>query len=202
MKHKAIAAWQIILIIFAVLVVLFGLYLGLAWILRLASGRVTNPLTRSSPSSNQSATKPSGNFDQRLVGTWQTDCWVPDPTNKLAHQSKVTISKDGIADYTGYEYYYNDCTTLQPSNIVTTKFKLETPEQGKINMTFLENNSSAYNDMYNPQNSVGTTIYDIYQVTAIDLKIAFGFRPATGGDGTSEAKRQTTIDGTINYKKQ
>lgn len=202
MKHKAIAAWQIILIIFIILVVLFGLYLGLAWILKLANGGVTNPSTSSSPSSNQSATKPSGNFDQRLVGTWQTDCWVPRIDNKLAHQAKVTISKDGIADYTGYEYYYNDCTTLQPANIVTTKFKLEIPLQGQINMTFLENKSSAYDDMYNPQNAVGTTIYDIYQVTATDLKIAFGFRPATGGDGTTEAKRQTSIEGTMNYKKQ
>lgn len=197
MKHKAFAAWQIILIIFITLLVLFGLYLGLAWILRLAdSGAI------SSPSSNQSAAKPSGNFDQRLVGTWQADCWVPRIDNKLAQQSKVTISKDGIADYTGYAYYYNDCTTLQPANIVTTKFKLETPIQGQINMTFLENKSSAYDDIYHPQNAVGTTIYDIYQVTAIDLKIAFGFRPATGGDGTTAAKRQTSIDGTINYKKQ
>ena len=69
-------------------------------------------------------------------------------------------------------------------------------------MTFLENKSSAYGDMYNPQGAVGTTIYDIYQVTAADLKIAFGFRPATGGDGTTEAKRQTSIDGTVTYKKQ
>lgn len=198
MKHKAFAAWKIILIIFITLLVLFGLYLGLAWILR-----SVNNGTNSNSNSNQSATKSSSNFDQRLVGTWQADCWVPVIDNKLAWKSKVTISKDGIADYTGYEYYYNDCTTLEPANIVTTKFKLETPEQGKINMTFLENNSSAYNDIYNPQNSVGTTIYDIYQVTAIDLKIAFGFRPATGSlDGTSEAKRQTSIDGTVNYKKQ
>ena len=194
MKHKGIAAWKIILIIFIILVVIFGLYLGIAWILR---------STNSSADSNQSATKSSSTFDQRLVGTWQADCWVPKIDNKLAWKSKVTISKDGTADYTGYEYYYNDCTTLEPANIVTTKFKLETPVQGQINMTFLENKSSAYNDMYNPQAAVGSTIYDIYQVTATELKIAFGFRPATGGlDGTSEAKRQTTIDGTINYKKQ
>lgn len=202
MKHKAMATWQIIVIIFVSLAVIFGLYLGIAWVLRSTDDGGNSPSTKSSSSPNKSMTKSNGNFDQRLVGTWQADCWVPDLSNKLAHQSKVTISKDGTADYTGYEYYNNDCTTTAPANTVTSKFKLETPVQGQVNMTYLENKSSAYGDIYNPQAAVGTTIYDIYEVTGTDLKIAFGIRPATGGDGTTEAKRQTSIDGAINYKKQ
>lgn len=195
MKHKAIAAWQIVLIIFIILVVLFGLYLGLAWILRL-----TDKETSSSPSSNQSATKQSSNFDQALVGTWESDCWVPNPSEKWASQEKVTITKDGIANSTKYSYENNNCTTTQPFNTLTMKFQLETPVTGQVNMKILE----ATNEISGSATAgdIGKTIYDIYQVSGNNLKIAFGYRPATGGDGTTEASRQTSLDGTMNFTKK
>lgn len=195
MKHKGIAAWQIILIIFIVLLVLFGLYLGLAWILRSID---TNPSSSSSPNSNQSVTK-SDNFDQSLVGTWDSGCLMPDPTSKWAVEDQVVISKNGTADFTRKSYDSIDCKTTEPFNVITMKFKLETPSQGKVNLTILDNQNTMGTQ---GESNIGQTIYDVYQINGSNLKMAFGFRPATGGDGTSDAKRHTTVEGTTNYTKK
>lgn len=156
-------------------------------------------------------------FDQQLVGTWESDCLVPAPENsKWAEKHKFIISKDGTATHTRQSWGMIDCTTLQPENTITSQFKLTIPSSGKINLTY-----TAYdNPEYDPSmlesipgmtappanaNFVGSTIYDIYGVSALTLKFGHGFRnhESYGSkSGGSEADRFDTLNNYIVYRKK
>lgn len=199
MEHKGFASWKIILIIVAVLVIGFGAYLGLAWILRLVNGEI-NP-----SDSSQTVSVPAGNFDKTLVGAWESDCLVPQPDNKWAEKHKFVIKADGAATHTRQDWAMNDCTTLQPNGLITDQFKLTAPSSGKINLTYTASSNSRM-DASTAAGFTGQTIYDIYKVTGSTLEFGHGFR----GDnlsygsktGSAESDRFDSLNSFIVYHKK
>lgn len=207
MEQKAFASWKIILLVFVILGFILGAYLGLAAILR----KFDKGQTASSSSSNtdsKSAKSVSSNFDKNLVGTWESECLVPKLDEKWAQKDQIIIKSDGTAIHTGWNWFMNDCTTLQPENTVVTGYNLSVPLSGKINFTY-----TAYN---NPQMSadlqktakieIGATFYDIYKVSGNTLEFGQGFRgdnlPYGAKFGGSDAERIDSLNSYIVYKKK
>lgn len=207
MGIKAFGSLKIILLVCASLLVVFGAYLGLAAILK----KLDSPLiaTNSSPTDNSKSTESvSGKFDKTLVGTWESDCLVPNPENKWAEKHQIIIKSDGTATQTRWSWFMNDCTTLQPELIIVSKYKLAVPIAGKINFT--------YTDYNNPQMSkelqqaskieIGATFYDIYKVSGNTLEFGQGFRgdnlPYGAKFGGSEMERIDSLNSYIVYKKK
>lgn len=191
-------SWIIIpgLIILA-LGIVFGLYFGLAYILRKADNAGTG---------STATTKTSGKLaDQNLAGTWESDCLVPDPNSKWAEKHKLIINKDGAATHTRQDWAMNDCASLQPTGTITDQFKLSIPAAGKINLSIVS--------MENPRMEksqanqlAGNTIYDIYKISGNTLEFGHGFRgddlAYSGKNGGSETDRFDSLNKFIIYNKK
>lgn len=195
--------WVTLIIVFVILVIIVGGYFGLAAILRKVNeGSVIQPTTSGAPNA-QTAT---GKFtDQNLVGTWESDCLVPDPNSKWAEKHKFVILKDGTATHTRLDWELNDCTTLQPTGTITDQFKLTIPSSGKINLTYVSSQNPRMTESQAGQ-FAGAVIYDIYQVTGSTLEFGHGFRgdnlaygSKTGG---SDSDRFDSLNSFIVYKKK
>jgi hypothetical protein len=190
-------AWKIVLIIGLVLVFLIGAYFGLAWILRVANG--------DSSSSSGISLGGSKLSDQALVGTWESECLVPDPGSKWAEKHKYVIKSDGTAVHTRQDWASTDCTTTEPSGTITDNLKLTIPSSGKINMTFTSSENSRMDSAQSSQYT-GQTLYDIYKVSGSTLEFGWGFRGdnlAYGGKtGSSDADRFDTLNSFIVYNKK
>lgn len=207
MEQKAFASWKIILLFFVIIGFVFGAYLGLAAILRKFDKR-QSASSSSSNTNSQSTKSVSGNFDKNLVGTWESECLVPDPESKWAQKDQIIIKSDGTATHTGWNWFMNNCTTLQPENTVMTGYNLSIPSSGKINFTY-----TAYN---NPQMSadlqktakieIGAISYDIYKVSGNTLEFGQGFRgdnlPYGTKFGGSDTERIDSLNSYIVYKKK
>lgn len=184
-----------------VLAVIFGLYLGLAYILRKANNKEAGPTTATIGTSGKIT-------DQNLVGTWESDCLVPDPESKWAEKHQIIIKSDGTATQTGWSWFINDCTTLQPENTVISQYKLSIPAAGKINFTYTGyNNPQMSEDLQKTSKiSIGATFYDIYKVSGNTLEFGHGFRgdnlPYGSKFGGSDTERIDSLNSYINYKKK
>ncbi|OGY24641.1 MAG: hypothetical protein A2Y57_00780 [Candidatus Woykebacteria bacterium RBG_13_40_7b] len=185
-------------IVLLALAIIFGLYFGLAYILRKANEGTEPTATTTTTTSGKLS-------DQNLVGTWESECLVPDPNSKWAEKHSIAINKDGTATHTRLSWDLNDCTTLDSSGKIVTQYKLTTPSAGKINFTVTGYENSMM-DAAQAAQMKGATIYDIYQVTGNTLKFGHGFRgdQEAYGDksGSSENDRFDTLNDFIAYKKQ
>lgn len=142
-------------------------------------------------------------IDQNLVGTWESDCLVPDPDSKWAEKHKYVIKSDGTATHTRQDWEMNDCTSVQPAGLITDQIKLSIPSVGKINQTIV----SEENSRPNPNAPASATImYDIYQVSGNTLEFGWGFRGDNlaydGKTGSTEGDRFTTLNSFIKYQKK
>lgn len=126
--------------------------------------------------------------DAVLVGSWQSDCLVPDPNSDWAEQHFFTIQADGIATHKRNAFYKKACTA--PDMVTTTQYSYTIPKIGQINLT---------------DHATSETAYDIYQATTAQLLFGHGFRnklsypPTNGG---SESDRISTLNNYIVYLKK
>lgn len=179
---------------------LAGVYFGLAYVLR-----KSDSTTGVSTDANNK-TKTTGKFtDQNLVGSWQSECLVPDPESKWAEQHSFVIKKDGTATHTRKDWGMNDCTTLEPTGTIVDTFKLTIPSVNKINLNYVSSDNSRMTGAQASQFS-GQIIYDIYQVSGNTLEFGHGFRgdDLAYGDrsGGSEGDRFDTLNTFIVYTKK
>ena len=186
------------LVVILALLVLFGAYLGVAYVLRKVNneGGLTNKTTTTS----------TGKFtDQALVGTWESECLVPDPDSKWAEQHSFVINKDGTATHTRKDWGMNDCTTLEPTGTIVDTFKLSIPSVNKINLNYVSSENSRMTGAQASQ-FAGQIIYDIYQVRSSILEFGHGFRGDDltygGKSGGSEGDRFDTLNTFIVYTKK
>jgi len=171
---KPSSCWRILLIVFGILIVLVGLYFGVAWILRVVNN------------GSGTSTTTSKNMDKNLVGTWVSDCLVPDQNSPWSEKHQFVIKSDGTATHTRWSSGGHDCS---PDTTMATNYTITIPSAGKINLT---------------DTSGAGTLYDIYQVSGNTLEFGHGFRnnePYPSANGTSEAARITTLNNYIIYKK-
>jgi len=180
-QKKTSSVWRILLIILGVLIIIIGLYLGLAWVLRLVNNGTGSNSTAST------TTTTSKNMDKNLVGTWVSDCLVPDQNSPWSEKHQFVIKSDGTAIHTRWSSSGHDCS---PETTLDTNYTINIPSADKINLT----------------DTSGTrTLYDIYQISGNTLEFGHGFRnnlPYPSANGVSEASRITSLNDYIVYKKQ
>ncbi|KKP92598.1 MAG: hypothetical protein UR98_C0022G0006 [Parcubacteria group bacterium GW2011_GWA1_36_12] len=168
----------------------------------LANQIMANPSAFKNGTSPNTSTKTNGKIDQNLVGTWESDCLVPDPGSKWAEKHKYVINSDGTAIHTRQDWEMNDCTSVQPTGLITDQIKLSIPSAGKIDQTIV----SEENSRSNPNAPAsGMVMYDIYQVSGSTLEFGWGFRddvPYDGKTGSSDGDRFTTLNSYIVYNKK
>lgn len=186
------SVWKIVLIIGIILLVVFGGYFGLAWVLRKADSGVSNITTNPSSSSQATTNQKTGKFDKNLVGTWTSDCLVPDINSPWSEKHQMVIKDDGSAVHTRWsnDSISHDCTPNWQLGTATTDYQLSTPQIGQINI------------LYSGQN-----IYDIYKISGTDLEFGHGFQAhySAGYDatqGSSESNRFHDLNNYIVYHKQ
>lgn len=198
---KGLAAFWIIIIVFLILVLGFGAW----WVWRFFLSEPTSPIP-TLPGETATTTTASAKIDSALVGTWESDCLVPDPNSKWAEQHFFTIKSDSPATHVRKSYFTTDCTTLQPELIITDTFKITIPATGQINLTWTALDNAQLSSIgMSATDYIGKTQYDIYKVSGNTLMLGEGFRnnqAYTGPDGMSEANRFTTLNEYIVYKKK
>ena len=182
-QQKPKSRWKPLLIVLGVIVLIFGLYFGLAWVLRVVNDKYL-------PEETGSASKPASSLkvDEVLVGTWDTGCLVPDANSPWAERHTFTINSNSTANHKRYSG--NSCAALAVDNDDNLNFTI--PESKKINLT------------YTSGIAAGTTAYDIYQISGNTLKFGHGFCncSSSGGKyGTSEADRFIQLNDFLVYKK-
>lgn len=178
---KPAGSWRIVLIIVIVLVVLFGAYLGLAWVLRKANNAIENGIQPTA-----TAGQGSKATDQSLVGTWVSECLVPDPDSPWSEKHQFTFNKDGTATHIRWSSDGHDCS---PETTLTDNYQYSLPAAGQIDLKDTEK---------------GATIYDIYKISGNTLVFGHGFRntlPYPASNGESAAGRIDSLNEYIVYKK-
>lgn len=197
--YRGLSALWIIIIIFLVLVL--GLGTWLFWRFWGLGG-----VNQGTPTATTATSLTTSKIDAALVGTWESDCLVPDLGSKWAEQHFFTFKADGIATHIRKSWFTTDCTTLQPELTITDTFKVVIPSTGKINLTWtaLDNAQLASIGM-SASDYIGKTQYDIYKIAGNTLELGEGFRndkAYTGPDGMSEVNRFTTLNEYIVYQKK
>ncbi len=155
----------------------------------LLSGK-TSPTTTSASSSSQKG----GKFDQALVGTWTSECLVPDQDSPWSEKHQFVINADGSAVHTRWSSDDHGCGPSGYPGTLTNNYKMTVAKTatsgalGQINL--LDTGENA-------------TYYDVYQVNGNTLKFGHGFRNDFPYDanGTSEGARIATLNDYIVYSK-
>ena len=191
---------KLLLIVFIVIAVILGGYLGLAFVLHnLDKGNFsviqsekqnTQQPTDNSQSANNAPDKTTDSSSgQGLIGNWDTGCLVPDLNSPWAERHTFIINANGTAVHKRYSG--NSCVKLAEDT--TDDLNWVIPSSGRINLS------------YNSGIGTGQTAYDIYEVSGNTLKFGHGFCncvSSSGKYGLSEADRFTTLNNFLVYKKQ
>ena len=191
-KKTSSPVWKIVLIIGSVLVIVFGGYFGLAWVLRKANNSLNISVPNPTDSSQVTTKQKTGNFDKNLVGTWVSDCLVPDPESPWSEKHQIVIKDDGSAVHTRWsnDSRSHDCSPNWEFGTTVSNYQFTIPQTGQVNMLYS-----------------GQMIYDIYQISGTNLEFGHGFQahyPAgyDATQGQSESNRFHDLNTYIVYHKQ
>jgi len=167
-----------------VIVIFFGLGFFMIW-------RMFGPFwpfgeeNKTSPSTTTKTTT-TKTTDKNLIGTWESDCLVPDSNSPWSEKHHFEFKADGTATHTRWSSDGNDCSA---SMTLTDTYKYTIPKAGQINLQDMEK---------------GATIYDIYSISGNTLKFGHGFRsnlPYPAGNGESASSRIESLNDYIIYNK-
>lgn len=175
--------WKACLIILGAVVVLFGLYLGLAYILK----KVNN----SSPESAKTTTTSSAKIsDKNVIGKWDTGCLVPDPNSPWAERHTFVFESNGTATHTRST---GDSCLAELKQDHKEVYNVTIPASGQINLVPTKD----YPDE--------PSIYDIYNVSGNTLLLGHGFCNCTNAGstngGATESGRINRLNEFLKYQK-
>lgn len=138
----------------------------------------------------ESSEETSGKFDKNLVGTWVSDCLVPDPDSPWSEKHQFIIGSDGSAIHIRWSSSGQECVA---DETVTNNYRLTIPSSGQIDIK---------------DNDLNQTIYDIYKISGNTLLFGHGFRGDSAAMqvkdnnfGLNPETRHTTLNEFIVYKK-
>lgn len=148
----------------------------------------SSQFTRTSPKQSQG----SGKVDSALVGTWNSDCLVPDQDSPWSERHQFVINADGTAIHTRWsnDTMSHDCSPSGTPGTLVNSYTISIPSAGQIDLT---------------DTSGAGTMYDIYQVSSNTLMFGHGFRgdnsSYSGLSGGSAGERITSLNTFIVYRK-
>lgn len=122
---------------------------------------------------------PAGKVDPALVGTWESECLVPDLNSPWSEKHQFIINADGTAQHTRWSSSGHSCA---PETTMVDKYTISTPSSGKVE--------------FNLQEGTGPIGEDIYQVSGSALMFGHGFR------GDHMPYTAETLNQYIVYKKK
>lgn len=142
---------------------------------------------------NTAATKsidPADNPEyQKLVGTWETDCLVPDPDKNEAEKHQFIFDSQGSVIH--QRQSGDSCATIKVDND-TQKYTAEITQVGKINLIGADEDSDS--------------VYDIFKIENDTLYFGHGFRDKYPTDmmnfGATAETRYDSFNTYLAYKKQ
>jgi len=139
---------------------------------------------------SQSYEGTSDEFDENLVGTWVSDCLVPDTDSPWSEKHQFIINSDGSAVHTRWSSSGHECV---PDETINNNYILTISSPGQIDIKDTDLNQ---------------TIYDIYEISGNTLLFGHGFRGDSdamqvkdNNFGLSPETRFTTLNEFIVYKK-
>lgn len=141
---------------------------------------------------NTAATKTAdlaGNPEyQKLVGTWETDCLVPDPASNWAEKHQFVFDSQGSA--THQRQSGDNCANIKKDD-TTQKYTVEIPQIGKINLIGADEDSES--------------VYDVFKIENSVLYFGHGFRDKYPADminfGATAETRYDSFNTFLAYKK-
>ncbi len=129
-------------------------------------------------------------FDENLVGTWVSDCLIPDPDSPWSEKHQFVIKSDGSAVHTRWSSSGHECV---PDETMINNYKLTITSPGQVEIKDTDLNQ---------------TIYDIYEIDGSTLLFGHGFRGDSdamqvkdNNFGLNPETRFTTLNEFIVYKK-
>lgn len=158
------------IVLFIVVLIVGGFSLWKFWIKGLVVS-LKVPTTAQTDSSFKS------NMDMKLVGTWESDCLVPDPYNPWSESHKFIINTNGTATHIRFSSKNSNCS---PDIINADDFRLFFPgDKNQIDLTSLPDSGI-----------IDGNIYDIYKISDNILLFGHGFRnnftyPSENGESTN-----------------
>lgn len=131
-------------------------------------------------------------YDQKLIGTWVSECLTPNPRDPWSEKHTFVFQKDGTAIHTKTNWDKAGCTGFLMNVVNNYKYVI-----GNDDPT--DPVGGGFIDLLGPQGN----IYDIYLVTGNSLLFGHGFRNKRGTEagGTSPAARIRSFNKYIIYKK-
>ncbi|MFA6553051.1 MAG: hypothetical protein WCT27_01340 [Patescibacteria group bacterium] len=151
------------------------------------SGNTNNQATNTSMASNDN-NNTNRVSNASIAGTWTSDCLVPDQNSPWSEKHRFVISADGTAVHTRWSGSDHNCTV---GDTLVNNYSYTMPQPGQINLT---------------DRDLGSTLYDIYQISNSTLKFGHGFQsPYPAGydatQGNSSTNRFHDLNNYIVYKK-
>ncbi|MDO8598608.1 MAG: hypothetical protein Q7S02_00705 [bacterium] len=145
----------------------------------------STPLTES-PQGSAPGQPAIGIPSQALVGTWVSDCLVPDLNSDWSERHTFTFDPSGTAGYVRDIGYNHSCSGDR--NVMSYRYLV--PMEGQIDLSDLDS---------------GATMYDTYAMSGATLKLGHGFRNKfayPGATGDSPASRIPTLNDYIVYTRK
>lgn len=196
-KKSTGAGLKIALIVLVILVIIFGIYFGLAWFLREANSRITTGQTTSPTpvfgfGQKTSSPESSKVTDNQVAGEWETACLVPDSDSPWSEKHHFSIKTDGTAVHTRWsnDTMAHNCSPSGSVGTLTDNYRYTIPAAGQINLE---------------DTTKGATLYDIYQVSGSTLLFGHGFcncSTVPAHLGASDADRISSLNQYLQYQKQ
>ncbi|MFH1207638.1 MAG: hypothetical protein V1668_03455 [Patescibacteria group bacterium] len=151
------------------------------------AANTNNPATNTSTLNGNSGISNSASASS-IVGTWTSDCLVPDQNSAWSEKHRFVINADGTAVHTRWSGSDHNCTA---GDTLVNNYSYTIPQSGQINLT---------------DRDLGSTIYDIYQISDGTLKFGHGFQsPYPAGydatQGNSSTNRFHNFNNYIVYKR-
>lgn len=142
---------------------------------------------------NTTATKTSDPAEnpeyQKLVGTWETDCLIPNQEKNEVEKHQLVIDPDGSVIH--QRQSGDSCANIKVDN-TTQRYMAEIIQIGKINLIGADKDSNS--------------VYDIYKIENDVLYFGHGFRDKYPVDmmnfGTTAETRYDSFNTFLAYKKQ
>jgi hypothetical protein len=159
-KFPSMRGNSLLIVLFIILIfIIAGLFLF--WRMFFGFGQKTQTIDFEKLSSLESPVKNTvkNNLDPALIGTWESDCLVPDFDSPWSEKHQFIINSDGSAQHTRWSSGGHACS---PETTMVDKYSVSTPSTGQIDFNLIE--------------GTGPVSDDIYQVSGNTLLFGHGFR--------------------------
>ncbi|MDD5039926.1 MAG: hypothetical protein PHY34_02140 [Patescibacteria group bacterium] len=161
-----------------------GIIVAIASILTGCASTSTNSNSKAQIQNSNALANNVTSVSNELLGSWQTDCLVPDPDSPWAEQHFFTFNDDSTAEHRCVSYDQASCAG--EATTLVDLYSYSFPTTGQIDLV---------------DSDKGNYIKDIYQLSGNEVRFGHGFRNDTTSENKDSTDRITTLNAFIVYTK-